>query len=112
MNFLVLTNNTNSDTISRINKAKHFPFVCNSINSAANIIKHHSISGVVIDNEHQNIDTLEFILNVKELDSYINKILLPKEDSVDVLEKLKILKMETILYTKRTFSKILREKFN
>ena len=67
MNALILTDDSNSKTVKTVNKAKFLPLVCNTVLSSSDLIKHHSIDVLIIDKMHRNADSLEFILNAKEV---------------------------------------------
>ena len=68
MNVLILTDDSNSSTVKIVSKTKFLPLVCNTVLSSSDLIKHHSIDALIIDKIHRNADSLEFILNARELD--------------------------------------------
>ncbi|MBL1213329.1 MAG: hypothetical protein HND52_08235 [Ignavibacteriae bacterium] len=67
MNVLILTDDSNSNTVRIVNKTKYLPLVCNSVLSSSDLIKHHKIDALIIDKIHRNADALEFIINAIEL---------------------------------------------
>lgn len=67
MNVLILTEDSNSKTVKIVNKSKFLPLVCNTVLSSSDLIKHHLIDALIIDKIHRNADSLEFILNAREL---------------------------------------------
>ena len=66
-NFLVITDDENSRVVQSLMKQKVFPVIRRSIPSAIQILKHLKIQGIIVEDEHKSLDTLEFILNVRDV---------------------------------------------
>jgi len=88
MNVLVLTDKTHNTTTRIINKMKLLPLVCNTILSASDMLKHHSIDAIVIDRNHEHVDSLEFVLNMREFNSTIPIYLIENRISDDLILKI------------------------
>ena len=99
MNVLILTENTNSKTVSIINKSKFLPLLCNTILSSSDLLKHHSISAIVIDKQHQKVDSLEFILNVNELNSTIPILMINSGVNSEAIKKIEHIKLKVRIIT-------------
>lgn len=89
MNVLILTENTNSKTVNIINKSKFLPLLRNTILSASDLLKHHSIAAIVIDKQNRKVDSLEFILNAQELNSTAPIFIIENDGISDAIEKIK-----------------------
>lgn len=66
-NFLIITDDENSKIVQSLIKQKIFPVIRRSIPSALQLLKHLKIRGIIVEDEHKNIDTIEFILNVRDI---------------------------------------------
>ena len=88
MNVLVLTDKAHNSTTKVINKMKLLPLVCNSILSASDMLKHHSVDAIVIDRDHERVDSLEFVLNMREFDTSIPIFLIEDSISDDLILKI------------------------
>ena len=66
-NFLVITDDENSKIVRSLMKQKIFPVIRRSIPSAIQILRHLKIRGIILEDEHKSVDTLEFILNVRDI---------------------------------------------
>jgi hypothetical protein len=78
MNILVISDDENSTINKQINKKNVLPIIRRSIMSAMEVLKHHNIVAIIIDKEHQNVDTIELILNARDIVSKI-PIFVPNE---------------------------------
>jgi hypothetical protein len=66
---LVVTDNDDSKIVKNLLKRRIFPLTRSSILSAIDLLKHVQIKTIVLDKTHQYVDTLEFILNVRDINS-------------------------------------------
>jgi two-component SAPR family response regulator len=70
-NFLVITDDENSKLIKTLLKLRVVPVIRRSISSAIQILRHLKIQGIIVEDEHKSLDTLEFILNVRDISEEI-----------------------------------------
>ena len=75
---LIITDNDDSPIVKNLLKKRIFPLTRSSILSSLELIKHVEIKIIVLDKSHKTVDTIEFILNVRDVKSEI-LIFLPKE---------------------------------
>ncbi len=75
---LIITDNDDSPIVKNLLKKRIFPLTRSSILSSLELIKHVEIKIIVLDKSHKSVDTIEFILNVRDVKSEI-LIFLPKE---------------------------------
>lgn len=80
MNILVISDDENSNIIKFIYRNKLMPIIRRSILPALELIRHQDVSAIIVDKNHQHIDTLEFILNVRDINKNIPIIV--QEDSI------------------------------
>jgi len=66
MHILIITDNENSDLIRALIRKKYIPITRSSLHSAMAILKHIAFTAILIDKEHHDVDTLEFILNARD----------------------------------------------
>lgn len=64
---LVITNEENNPVIEMLLRLQIVPVIRRSIMSAINLLRHMHIIAIIIDKEHQNVDSIEFILNVRDV---------------------------------------------
>lgn len=70
-NFLVITDDENSKLIKTLLKLRVVPVIRRSISSSIQILRHLKIQGIIVEDEHKSLDTLEFILNVRDISEEI-----------------------------------------
>ena len=92
---LVITDNENSDIVRMFLRHRVIPITRRSIISAIYLLRHLHIVAIIIDKELQNVDTLEFILNARDIAQEI-PIFVPdtfnnKKDWVDVKDQVNVL---------------------
>lgn len=80
LHILVITENENSDIVRTLLRHRAIPITRRSIQSAIDLLQHTNIIAIVIDREHKSIDSLEFILNVRDITEGI-PIYIPDEFS-------------------------------
>jgi DNA-binding NtrC family response regulator len=66
-NVLIISDDENSDTVKIILRLKLIPIIRRSILAAMEILRHGEIGAIIIDKENQNVDTIEFILNARDV---------------------------------------------
>jgi two-component SAPR family response regulator len=66
-NILVITDDENSKIVRTLLKQKIFPVIRRSIPTAMQILRHLKVTGIIVEDEHKSVDTLEFILNVRDI---------------------------------------------
>lgn len=66
-NFLVITDDENCRIVQTLVKQKAFPIIRRSIPSTIQLLKHLKVLGIIVEDEYKSIDTLEFILNVRDV---------------------------------------------
>ncbi len=80
MNILVISDDENSSVVRFIYRNKLMPIIRRSILPALELIRHQNVSAIIVDKNHQNIDTLELILNIRDINKNIPIIV--QEDSI------------------------------
>lgn len=66
-NVLVITDDENSKIVRTLLKYKIFPVIRRSIPSAIQILKFLNVGAIIIEDEHKSVDTLEFVLNIRDI---------------------------------------------
>jgi DNA-binding NtrC family response regulator len=89
---LVITDDENSDIVRLLFRHRIIPITKRSILSAIYVLQHLDIVAVIIDKELQNVDTLEFILNARDID---RKVPIFVSNSITNQEDWKIIKNES-----------------
>jgi hypothetical protein len=89
---LVITDDENSDIVRLFFRHRIIPITKRSILSAIYVLQHLDIVAVIIDKELQNVDTLEFILNARDID---RKVPIFVSNSITNQEDWKIIKNES-----------------
>ena len=79
---LIITDNENSEIVRLLSRHQVVPVTRSSIMSAIDLLRHSKIIAIVVDKENQNVDTLEFILNARDVASDI-PIYIPKQFQLD-----------------------------
>jgi hypothetical protein len=64
---LVITDEENSPVVGMLLRLQIVPVIRRSIMSAMNLLRHISISTIIIDREHQDVDSIELILNARDI---------------------------------------------
>lgn len=64
---LVITGNENSGIVRSLLKHNSIPVIRRSIQSAIELMQHLKVAAVVIVRDHNNVDSLEFILNARDI---------------------------------------------
>lgn len=67
MNILIISSKEKSKTIDIVSRHKYVPIIRRSLLSAIEIIKHHRMFAIIIDNSAEDFDVLEFVLNLNDL---------------------------------------------
>lgn len=88
-NILVITDDENSKVVQSLMKQKIFPVIRRSIPSAIQILKHLKIQGIIVEDEHKNLDTLEFILNVRDVSENIPILISNRYQKHKVIKQIK-----------------------
>jgi len=88
-NFLVITDDENSKVVRNLIKQKVFPVIRRSIPSAIQMLRHLNIQGIIVEDEHKSVDTLEFILNVRDISRDIPIFISNKYQKHKVIRQIK-----------------------
>lgn len=64
---LVITDDENSQVIEMLLRLQVVPVIRRSIMSAINLLRHLSIIAIIIDKQHQDVDSIELILNARDV---------------------------------------------
>lgn len=75
---MVITDDENSDVVKMLLRIKVIPITRRSIITALELLRRLQIVAIIIDKEHQNVDSLEFILNTRDVASKI-PIFIPEQ---------------------------------
>lgn len=68
---LILSTNKKSDLVETLFNLGYVPLVRQTILPALEMLRHHRFRAVFIDRNREDVDALEFILNVRDLDEKI-----------------------------------------
>lgn len=92
-NILVITDDENGRIVNVLLKRKINPIIRRSIPSALQLMRHLKFRGIIVEDEHKNLDTLEFILNVRDLNTEIPIFISNKYQKHNVIKKIQNLGM-------------------
>lgn len=68
---LIISDDENSHLVRRLGKRHYLPLVRKSMLAAMDLLKRHQISAVIVDRTPGNVDPIEFILNIRDVNSGI-----------------------------------------
>jgi hypothetical protein len=92
---LIITDDENSDIVRMFLRHRIIPITRRSIISAIYLLRHLHIVAIIVDKELQNVDTLEFILNARdiahEIPIFVPDTFNKKEDWADVKDQVNVL---------------------
>lgn len=88
-NVLVITDDENSKVVRTLLKYKIFPVIRRSIPSAIQILRFLKVSAIIIEDEHKSVDTLEFVLNIRDINLNTPILISNRYQKHSVINKIK-----------------------
>lgn len=67
IHIMVITDDENCPIVRTLLRHRVVPIIRRSIVSAINLLQHLNITAIIIDKKHQNVDSIELILNARDV---------------------------------------------
>jgi DNA-binding NtrC family response regulator len=99
---LVITDDENSQVIEMLLRLQVVPVIRRSIMSAINLLRHLSIIAIIIDKQHQDVDSIELILNARDVAGKI-PIFVPEQYQRKVDWSIILTLGKTIVYNEKRY---------
>ena len=88
-NVLVITDDENSKIVRTLLKYKIFPVIRRTIPSAIQILRVMNVSAIIVEDEHRCVDTLEFILNIRDVSANTPILISNRYQKHNIISKVK-----------------------